>query len=95
MIRDYRNWSETNQIAGRRRSDTPNERWQSQQKTAWAKLVRLEAPQKEVQELAEQMITGREWPFQHGDSDQSPVEKAMADPVARLNATPVEGESND
>jgi hypothetical protein len=75
--------------------DLPNERWQSQQKTAWAKLARSEAPQKEVQELAEQMITGREWPFQQGDSDQSPVEKAMADPAARLNATPVEGETND
>jgi hypothetical protein len=43
MIRDYRNWRKTNQTAGRRRSDTPNEHWQSQQKTALAKLARSEA----------------------------------------------------
>ena len=73
----------------------PNESWQSQQKTAWAKLARSEAPEKEVQELAEQMITGCEWPFQQGDSDQSPVQKVVADPAARLNATPVEGETSD
>lgn len=73
----------------------PNERWQSQQRTAWAKLARSEAPKKEVQELAEQMLGGGEWPRQQGDSDQSPVPKAVADPAARLNATPVEGETND
>ena len=43
MIRDYRNWRKTNETAGRRRSDTPNEHWQSQQKTALAKLARSEA----------------------------------------------------
>jgi hypothetical protein len=57
MIRDYRNWSETNQTAGRRRSDTPNERWQCQQKTAWAKLARSEALDQRVEDFAQQMIT--------------------------------------
>ena len=73
----------------------PNESWQSQQKTAWAKLGRSEAPEKEVHELAEQMITNCEWPFQQGDSDEPPWQKVVADPAARLNATPVEGKAND
>ena len=37
---------------------TPNERWQSQQKTALAKLARSERPDQQVEDLAEQMITG-------------------------------------
>ena len=57
----------------------PNERWQAQQKTAWAKLARSEAPDKEVQELVEQMITGRECLFQEGYPDRSPVQKTEGD----------------
>ena len=37
---------------------TSNERWQSQQKTALAKLARSERPDQQVEDLAEQMITG-------------------------------------
>jgi hypothetical protein len=66
MIGDYRNWSETNQTAGRRRSDTHNERWQSQQKTALAELGRSEAPGQQVEEFAERIIT-----------EHSPVQKAV------------------
>ena len=36
---------------------TPNEGWQSQRKTAWAKLGRSETPDQQVEDLAEQTIT--------------------------------------
>jgi hypothetical protein len=36
----------------------PNEHWQGQQKLARAKLARSEAPDKQVEELTQQMIAG-------------------------------------
>jgi hypothetical protein len=57
----------------------PNERWQSQQRAAWAKLARSEAPDKQVEASTQEMITGREWLFQQEYPGQSPVQKAVRD----------------
>jgi predicted outer membrane protein len=54
----------------------PNERWQSQQKVAWAKLARSEAPDQQVEDFAEQMIT-----------EHSPVQRALRDLAAKLAVT--------
>jgi hypothetical protein len=73
----------------------PNEHWQAQQKPAWAKLARSEAPDKEVEASAQEMITRREWllspqkaVFQKGYPDQSPVQKPVHNLAAKLNVTP-------
>lgn len=73
----------------------PNERWQSQQRAAWAKLARSEAPDKQVEELAQEMITRREWLFQQGYPDQSPVQKAVRDVAAKLEVTPADSGTAD
>jgi hypothetical protein len=73
----------------------PNEHWQSQQRAAWAKLARSEAPDKQVEELAQEMITRREWLFQQGYPDQSPVQKAVGDVAAKLEVTPADSGTAD
>ena len=35
----------------------PSEHWQSQRKTAWAKLARSETPEQQVEDFAEQKLT--------------------------------------
>ena len=68
----------------------PNERWQSQQRAAWAKLARSEAPDKPVEASAQEMITRREWLFQQGYPDQSPGQKAVRAAAAKLEVTPAD-----
>jgi hypothetical protein len=58
---------------------TPNERWRSQQKTALAKLARSGRPDQQVEDLAEQMITGH-----------SAVREAVRDLGAKLEGTPAD-----
>jgi hypothetical protein len=57
--------------------NAPNERWQSQRKTAWAKLARSDALEKEVEALAEQMFTERKSLSHREYPDQSSVQKAI------------------
>jgi predicted outer membrane protein len=73
----------------------PDERWQSQQRAAWAKLARSEAPNKQVDELAQEMITRREWLFQQEYPDRSPVQKAVRDLAAKLEVTPADSGTAD
>ena len=54
----------------------PNEHWQSQQKTAWAKLARSEAPDQQVEECTDEMI-----------AEHSPVPKAVPAPQAGRRPT--------
>lgn len=61
---------------------TPSERWQSQQKTALAKLARSERPDQQVEELAEQIITGH-----------SAVREAVRDPGAKSEGNPADRET--
>jgi hypothetical protein len=73
----------------------PNEHWQGQQKLARAKLARSEAPDKEVEASAQEMITRREWLFQQGYPNQSPVQKAVRDVAAKLEVTPADSGKAD
>jgi hypothetical protein len=72
----------------------PNERGQSQQRVAWAKLARSEAPDKQVEELMQQVIAGREWLFQQGYPDQSPVQKAIRKLAAKPDVTSADNGQN-
>jgi hypothetical protein len=65
----------------------PNEHWQGPQKLARAKLARSEAPDEQVEELTQQVIAGREWLFQQGYPDRSPVQKALRELAAKLDMT--------
>ena len=78
-----------------KKTSIPNERWQSQQRAAWAKLARSEAPDKQVEGLAQETIAGREWLFQQGYPDQSPVQKAVRDVAAKLEVTPADSGTAD
>ncbi|SRR6266478_1240887 len=73
----------------------PDERWQSQQRAAWAKLARSEAPDKQVEASAQEMITRREWLFQQGYPDRSPVQKAVRDLAAKREVTPADSGTAD
>lgn len=73
----------------------PNERWQSQQRAARAKLARSEASDKEVEASAQGVITGREWLFQQEYPDQSLVQKAARDLAAKLEVTPADKWAKD
>jgi len=42
----------------------PNKRGQGQQRAAWAKPARAEAPNQQIEESTRQTIAGREWLFQ-------------------------------
>lgn len=78
-----------------KKTTIPNERWQSQQRAAWAKLARSESPDKQVEEFAQEMIARREWLFQQGYPDQSPVQKAVRDAAAKLEVTPADSGTAD
>jgi hypothetical protein len=71
-----------------------NERGQSQQRVAWAKLARSEAPDKQVEELMQQVIAGREWLFQRGYPHQLPVQKAIRKLAAKLDVTSADNGQN-
>jgi hypothetical protein len=58
------------------------------------KLARSEAPDKQVEELMQQVIAGREWLFQQGYPDQSPVQKAIRKLAAKLDVTSADNGQN-
>ncbi len=78
-----------------KKTSIPNEHWRSQQRAAWAKLARSEAPDKQVEELAQEMIMRREWLFQQGYPDQSAVQKVVRDLTAKLEVPPADGGTAD
>jgi hypothetical protein len=65
----------------------PKEGWQNQQKARWSRLASSDVPNKQIEQMAKQMITGREWLFQQGYSDQSPLQKAVHDVAATAEIT--------
>ena len=73
----------------------PDERWQSQQRAAWAKLARSEAPDKQVEASVQEMITRREWLLQQESPDRSPVQKAVRDLAAKREVTPADSGTAD